>query len=183
MTPRDQLLALLRRDAYRHGKFKLSSGKESDFFIDCKAVMLTAQGHRLVGEVLFDEVSAIAAQQPVHGVAGVALGGLPLASAVSLTSALRGTDFDALYVRKEAKDHGTGRRVEGTSRGGKSVVLLEDVLTTGGSSRTAIEALRGEGFVVSHVVSLVDRAEGAIDALAQLGVSARALFHRRDFVA
>lgn len=185
MGARDELLELLRRDAYREGRFRLASGRESDFFIDCKRVMLTARGHRLLGEVLCDELAASGAT--VHAVAGVALGGCPLASAVSLTSSLRalgpdGTGWNALYVRKEAKDHGTARRVEGASPAGPSVVLLEDVLTTGGSSRTAIEALRAEGFEVSRVLALVDRAEGALDALSSLGVEARALFHRSDFV-
>lgn len=175
---REALLALLRRDAYKEGRFKLASGRESDFFIDCKRVMLTAEGHRLIGAVLCDEVAAL----PVDAVAGVALGGCPLASAVSLTSALRGRGLDALYVRKEAKDHGTGRRVEGSVAPGARVALVEDVLTTGGSSRAAVEALRAEGYVVAHVLALIDRAEGATEALAAAGVAAKALFHRRDFI-
>ena len=179
MSGRDELLALLRRDAYKEGRFRLASGRESDFFIDCKRVMLTAEGHRLIGSVLFDEVAAM---EDVAGVAGVALGGCPLVSAVSLTSALRGKPFDALYVRKEAKDHGTGRRVEGSVPAGAEVVLLEDVLTTGGSSRAAVEALRAEGWRVSRVLALVDREEGAVAALAALGLPARGLFHRADFV-
>ena len=185
MSAREELLALLRRDAYREGRFRLASGKESDFFIDCKRVMLTAEGHRLIGEVLCDEVSALAPAP--HAVAGVALGGCPLASAVSLTSALRhvgpdGRGWNALYVRKEPKDHGTGKRIEGSLSAGSEVVLLEDVLTTGGSSRAAIEALRAEGYVVRRVIALVDRAEGAVSSLAEAGVAASALFHRGDFV-
>ena len=184
---RDELLALPRRDAYREGRFRLASGKESDFFIDCKRVMLTAEGHQRIGAVLCDAVASLAASSPVHAVAGVALGGCPLASAVSLTSALRGVGPDgrgwnALYVRKEPKDHGTAKRVEGFSAAGPAVVLLEDVLTTGGSSLAAITALRAEGFEVSRVIALVDRAEGAIASLAAAGVTATALFHRGDFV-
>lgn len=177
----DALLALLRRDAYREGRFRLASGRESDFFIDCKRVILTAEGHRLVGEVLLDQLSGFEGYT-FDAVAGVALGGCPLASAVSLTSALRGTPRNALYVRKEPKDHGTGARIEGVVPSGAEVALLEDVLTTGGSSRSAIEALRAAGYRVSRVVSLIDRAEGAIDNLAAIGVTATALFHRRDFV-
>ena len=103
-------------------------------------------------------------------------------SAVSLTSALRGRPYDALYVRKEAKDHGTARRVEGSVPTGSTVALLEDVLTTGGSSRTAIEALRAEGWKVDRVLALVDREEGAVAALAAIGVTARGLYRRGDFV-
>ena len=179
MSARDELLALLRRDAYKQGRFTLASGRESDFFIDCKRVMLTAEGHRLIGAVLFEEVAAL---DGVTGVAGVALGGCPLVSAVSLTSALHGRPYDALYVRKEAKDHGTARRVEGSVPTGSTVALLEDVLTTGGSSRTAIEALRAEGWKVDRVLALVDREEGAVAALAAIGVTARGLYRRGDFV-
>lgn len=179
MSARDELFDRLRRDAYREGRFRLASGQESDFFIDCKRVILTAEGHRLTGQVLFD---AVASRAGVTGVAGVALGGCPLVSAVSLTSALQGRPLDGLYVRKEAKDHGTGRRVEGHVPVGTEVVLLEDVLTTGGSARAAVEALRTEGWTVSHVIALVDRDEGAVPALATLGVTARGIFHRRDFV-
>lgn len=177
----EALLAALRRDAWRRGRFRLASGRESDFFIDCKQVILTAEGHRLVGEVLFD---ACAEESP-DGVAGVALGGCSLASAVSLLSAQRlapAAAWDALYVRKEPKDHGTAKRVEGRLRRGSRVVLLEDVLTTGGSSRAAVEALRAGGFTVERVIALIDREEGAIEALASVGVRATALFRREDFV-
>lgn len=178
-----RLLDALRRDAWRRGRFRLASGRESDFFIDCKQVILTAEGHRLVGEALYDAIRA-AGLGGVAGVAGVALGGCSLASAVSLTSALRDGDagLDALYVRKEPKDHGTGKRVEGRLRRGTAVVLVEDVLTTGGSSLAAVLALRAEGFSVDRVFALVDRAEGGVEALAAQGVTAHALLHRRDFV-
>src|SRR5262249_679669 len=138
---RAKLLERLRRDAYRAGTFTLVSGKTSDFFIDCKRVCLTAEGHALVGEGLFEQLSALEAAGrvgPIDGVAGVALGGCPLASAVSLWSQLRSHPLDALYVRKEAKDHGTRALIEGALRPGARVALLEDVLTTGGSSRAAV---------------------------------------------
>lgn len=182
---RSELLALLRRDAWKRGRFRLASGRESDFFIDCKQVVLTATGHRLVGEVLCDAIRDVLGDGHVGAVAGVALGGCPLASAVSLTSSLRGfadgRGWDALYVRKEAKDHGTGKRIEGRrTEGGAApkVVLVEDVATTGGSSLTAIEALRSEGFEVGDVFVLVDREEGAAAAMAAAGVRAHAVFTR-----
>ncbi len=186
---RRDLLALLRSDAWKRGRFRLASGRESDFFIDCKQVALTAIGHRLVGEVLCDVLQTTEEVRGFDAVAGVALGGCSLASSVSLTSALRGyakgRGWDALYVRKEPKDHGTGRRVEGFRRvesGATNlrVVLLEDVLTTGGSSLAAVKALRSEGFLVDRVVALVDRDEGACDALAREGLRAVAVFSRRD---
>ncbi len=182
---RTRLLERLRRDAYRAGTFTLASGKTSDFFIDCKKVMLTAEGHALAGAALADAV--FAAEDAGNGrafdnVAGVALGGCPLASAVALISFQRGRARDALYVRKEAKDHGTKALVEGAAGEGARVALLEDVLTTGGSSRTAIDRLREAGFVVDEVFALVDRREGAVENLAAHGVKVTALFSRSDFV-
>jgi orotate phosphoribosyltransferase len=101
---------------------------------------------------------------------------------VALTAALRGLGWDALYVRKEPKDHGTARRVEGRVGGARRVVLVEDVITTGGSSLAAVGALRDEGFTVLGVLALVDREEGGMDALGAAGVPATALFSRGDFL-
>lgn len=179
---RERLLELLRRDAFRAGRFTLASGKESDFFIDCKRVILTAEGHRLVGEVFFDALTAPEAFGDFEAVAGVALGGCPLASAVSLTSSLRNAPRNALYVRKEPKSHGTASRIEGSVPTGARVALLEDVLTTGGSSLAAVEALKAAGYMVTGVLALVDRAEGGVENLAAAGVRSRAVFHRRDFI-
>jgi orotate phosphoribosyltransferase len=178
---RQELLALLRRLSFRHGKFVLASGKESDFFIDCKQTVLSARGHLLAGTVLF---AALDRLPPCRAVAGVALGGCPLASAVSLVSELRGRPLPALYVRKEAKDHGTKRLVEGelAAEAATPVVLLEDVITTGGSTLKAVAALEAAGAKVVGVVVLVDRREGggeALDAAALPWVSA---FRRQDFI-
>jgi orotate phosphoribosyltransferase len=181
---RARLLERLRTDAYREGTFTLASGRTSDFFIDCKQVMLSGEGHALCGAALLERVEAAeaAGRGPFDLVAGVALGGCPLASAVSLTAHLAGRRLDALYVRKEGKSHGTRSMIEGRAREGARVVLLEDVMTTGGSSRAAIDQLRAAGLMVELVVALVDRGEGAREALASIGVGADALFAREDFV-
>jgi orotate phosphoribosyltransferase len=182
---RQRLLDLLRADAWRRGTFRLASGRESDFFIDCKQVILTAEGHRLCGEVLGGVIREAGLDDVTDAVAGVALGGCPLASAVSLTSALgAGRRWDALYVRKEPKDHGTAQRIEGRVSLAASlrVVLLEDVLTTGGSSRVAVEALRADGHTVAAVVALVDRREGGREALEALGLRVLPVFSRADFL-
>jgi orotate phosphoribosyltransferase len=176
---RPELLELLRRLSYREGRVVLASGKESDFFIDCKQTVLTARGHQLVAELILDGTRHL---HDVHAVAGVALGGCPLASAVSLMSMLRGRPMDALYVRKEAKDHGSRRLIEGPVRSGMRVILLEDVITTGGSTLHAIEVLRGAGVEVVAVAVLVDRLEGGVEAVRAAGVEVVTLYTRHDFI-
>jgi len=180
---RARLLELLKTLSYRRGKVTLASGKESDFFVDCKQTVLTAEGHSLVGEAMFDALSVTPSGSPiVDAVAGVELGGCPLASAVSLVSFRRGAPLDAVYVRKEVKDHGSRRSFEGGTRlaPGARVAILEDVITTGGSTLKALAKLREAGFTVENVVVLVDRLEGGREALEREGLTVRAIYTRTD---
>jgi orotate phosphoribosyltransferase len=183
-TAREQLVELLRRRSFEKRRVTLASGKESDFFIDCKQAILTAEGHALTGALMFEALDLL---PECDAVAGVELGGCPLASAVSLTSFVRGRPLDALYVRKEAKDHGTKKLVEGDksiSHGtpGTRVALLEDVVTTGGSSLKAVEKLRAAGATVVGIVALVDRLEGGAEAIREAGIPLVAICTRRDFM-
>jgi orotate phosphoribosyltransferase len=179
----ERLCALLRERSFAKKRVVLASGKESDFFIDCKQTVLTAEGHVLVGELMLDALADLPA---CDAVAGVELGGCPLASAVALTSHLRdpSTAKDAVYVRKDAKDHGSKRVLEGDTRlaPGASLVILEDVTTTGGSTLKAVEKLRAAGYRVEGVVALVDRLEGGRDAIEAAGLPFIALYTRRDFL-
>lgn len=177
----ERLLALLKLRSFAKKKVVLASGKESDFFIDCKQTVLLAEGHALVGELLFDllrEFPRLAA------VAGVELGGCPLASAVSLRSFQRDAPLDAIYVRKDAKDHGSKRDLEGNVHlaPNSRVILVEDVITTGGSTLKATEKLRAAGYEVVGVVALVDRKEGGRENLEAAGLEVRALYTRDDFM-
>jgi len=178
---RARLLDLLRERAFERKRVVLASGKESDFFIDCKQAVLTAEGHVLVGETMLASLQQLA---PVEAVAGVELGGCPLASAVALTSFGRGKPLDAIYVRKDAKEHGSRRVLEGNTRipQGARVALLEDVVTTGGSTLKAAAKLRDAGYVVAGVVALVDRLEGGREAIEAAGLALHALFTRADFM-
>jgi len=180
-SARDRLLELLRERSFERKRVVLASGKESDFFIDCKQAVLTAQGHALVGEVMLD---ALAALPVCAAVAGVELGGCPLASAVALTSFQRGAPLDAIYVRKDAKDHGSRRLLEGNTRlpAGAPVVLLEDVVTTGGSTLKAAAKLREAGYATPGVVALVDRLEGGREAIEAGGLALVSVFTRHDFI-
>ncbi len=188
MTDRTRLLELLRTLSFSRRKVILTSGRESDFFIDCKQAVLTAEGHALVGTVMLDAVEAL--KIDCVAVAGVALGGCSLASSVSLISEQRRAKgnrtraLDAIYVRKEAKGHGSQRLIEGGSHlpPESSVVILEDTTTTGGSTCKAIANIRNAGFRVHGVVTLVDRLEGARAAIEAEDVAFSAIFTRRDFM-
>jgi orotate phosphoribosyltransferase len=172
----------MRELSFERRKVILASGKESDFYVDCKRTALTAEGHVLVGRLLFDRIRQV--KPLVRGAGGLTLGADPLASAVAYTSFLAGEPVDAFIVRKEPKGHGTGQWVEGrkTIPDGSRVSVLEDVITTGGSAIKAIERCRAEGLVVAGCFALVDRMEGGREAIEALGVPVDALFTRRDFL-
>ncbi len=203
--PRDRarLLELLRQLSFERRRVVLASGRESDFYIDCKRTALTAEGHVLIGRCLLDLVRRL--PTPVRAVGGLTLGADPLASAIALTSFLehergRAQDapereeggagrqppeaVDAFVVRKEPKGHGTGQWIEGrrTIPDGSRVAVLEDVVTTGGSALKAIERCRAERLEVTACLALVDREEGGREAIEAAGVPLDALFSRRDFL-
>lgn len=178
---RARLIEMLTERSFERRKVTLASGKESDFFVDCKQTILTAEGHAVVGRLMFE---ALAQLGPVDAVGGVELGGCPLASAVSLISFQENKPLPALYVRKERKDHGTTKRIEGDKalRPGLRVALLEDVVTTGGSSLKALEVLREAGCEVAGIVAIVDRLEGGAEAIERAGVKLVRLTTKRDFI-
>jgi orotate phosphoribosyltransferase len=176
------LLELLTQLSFERRAVTLASGKSSDFYIDCKRTALTAEGHFLIGRLL---LAAVRQHAPdARAVGGLTLGADPLASAVSTMSHLAGEPLDAFIVRKEPKGHGTGQWVEKPAAltSGTPVAILEDVVTTGGSTLKAIERARAEGFRVCGAFSLVDRLEGGREALEVAGERLFSLFTRRDFM-
>jgi len=179
---RARLLELLRTLSFERRKVVLASGRESDFYVDCKRTALTAEGHVLVGRCMFEKVRRI--QPLVRGVGGLTLGADPIASAIALTSFLEGQAVDAFVVRKEPKGHGTGQWIEGrkTIPDGSRVVVIEDVITTGGSALKAVERCRVESLVPVACLALVDRREGGREAIEASGVPVDALFAREDFL-
>lgn len=169
---RQELLQRLARLAYRHGSFTLASGRSSDHYVNCKPVSLSGVGLALLGSLMLAQVEAEAA-----AVAGLTLGADPLVSAVALRAALEGRDLAALIVRKQAKGHGTGAWLEGPLPApGSRITVLEDVVTTGGSSLQAVHQLREAGYTVERVVTIVDRQEGGLEAMTAAGLELRSLF-------
>ena len=180
-TKRARLIDLLRELSFERRRVILASGRESDFFIDCKQTILTAEGHALVGELMFQALDDL---PTCDAVGGVELGGCPLASAVSLVSFQKGRPLTGFYVRKARKDHGTAKLVEGDKslKPGSRIVLLEDVVTTGGSSLKAVETLKAAGAVVVGIIALVDRLEGGADTIRAAGLPLLTLSTRADFM-
>ena len=169
---RDELLELLKKDAYRKGEYTLSSGKKSEHYVNCKPVTLSGRGLTLASLLMLKEVKT-------SYVAGLTLGADPLASGVSLVSALDSRLVNGLIVRKEAKGHGTQAWIEGLlPPEGTVITVLEDVITTGGSAIKAVEKLRDAGYVVNTVVSIVDRQEDdeANAAMKLSGLELKSLF-------
>ena len=178
---RARLLALLIERSYAKKKIILSSGRESDFYVDCKKTVLTAEGHWLVGRLLFERIRR--STPDAVGIGGLTLGADPLASAVSLVSHLADHALYAFLIRKEAKGHGTGQWIEGlTSLAvGAHVAIVEDVITSGASTIKAIERARAEKLIPVGAFGLVDRQEGGREAISALGVPVFSIFTRGDF--
>jgi orotate phosphoribosyltransferase len=187
-TDRERLLALLRTLSFERRKVVLASGKESDFYVDCKRTSLTAEGHVLIGRLLWERVKTLV--PGVRAVGGLTLGADPIASAIAMASWLEletqgaGDTVDSFVVRKEPKGHGTGQWIEGrkTIPDGSRVAVIEDVVTTGGSALKAIERCRVEKLEPVVCLALVDRQEGGREAIEAAGVPLQALFTREDFL-
>lgn len=154
---RDQLLALLAINSFRLGDFTLSSGLKSDYYIDCRTTTLHARGAELTGHVFYDLIREQGWRPQTIG--GLTMGADPIVVAVAVISSQAGTPIHGFLVRKSEKAHGMGRRVEGFQEKGASVVIVDDVCTTGGSTIQAIEAAREFGFQIAGAVCLVERLE------------------------
>jgi len=176
---RQLLLELLATRAYRHGNFTMASGRTSSHYVNCKPVSLSGLGLALLSAQMLDMVEPNAV-----AVAGLTLGADPLVSGVAQAAALAGQALDALIVRKEAKGHGTGAWLEGPlPEPGSRITVLEDVVTTGGSSLKAVKQLREAGYVVERVVTIVDRQEGGLAAMQEAGLELRSLFQLDEVAA
>lgn len=186
-TARAKLLEMMAERAFERREVTLASGRKSNFYFDSKQVTLDAVGHVYVGRLVHDAVAQFESRTSttIAGVGGLTLGADPIASAASLVSALVDHPKPAFIVRKEAKGHGTQSFLEGMRNipDGSPVAIVEDVVTTGGSSAKAIERVRAAGYQVPLVVALVDRLEGGRENLEAMDVELVTLFDRKDFMA
>ena len=180
-APRDQLIALVRDLAVVHGRVTLSSGREADYYVDLRRATLHHRAAPLIGHLLLDllEENGLGTAE-IDAVGGLTLGADPVATALLHAAASRGQDLDAFVVRKEAKAHGMQRRIEGPDVAGRRVVVVEDTSTTGGSPRTAVEAVREAGGEVVGVATIVDRGTGAREVVEGLGVPYLSLLDLTD---
>jgi len=176
---RRELLDLILEVSFRREKVTLSSGQESDFYLDLRQTLMRPRGVRLAGELVLERLRAGA---PVDSVGGMAVGAVPLVTAVLAAAAASDATAPLLgfFVRKEKKGHGLGRQIEGGFAAGQTVALVEDTVTTGSSTLQALDLVEAAGGKVARVVCLVDRGEGAAQAFADRGVTLEALFERRD---
>ncbi|MFL0410363.1 orotate phosphoribosyltransferase [Microbacterium paludicola] len=174
---RQALIRLIQDEAVFHGDFTLSSGKKATYYVDMRKLTLDHRAAPAIGRIMLDLIADI---PDVVAVGGLTLGADPIANAIMHESARTERPLDAFVVRKEPKDHGRGRQVEGADVKGKRVVVVEDTSTTGQSALKAVEALRREGAEVVAVAVIVDRSTGAQAAIEAEGLEWRAAIGLAD---
>lgn len=177
MYDRDALAALIKDKALKFGEFTLASGKTASYYLDCRQVTLDALGAKLIGEGMLEQIGD--PLPPLVG--GMAIGADPITAAILTIAGSRGRSLRGVMVRKEPKGHGRGKQVEGPYEAGEELVIVEDVVTTGGSSLKAIELCEAEGLKVSRVLAIIDRLEGGREAFAERGYQLTTLFTVEDF--
>jgi orotate phosphoribosyltransferase len=173
VSDRERLIALLVERSFRVGDFVLASGAQSRYYVDCRTTTTHAEGQAVIGRLGLAALREAGLRPDAVG--GLTMGADPVAYAIAHASWLAGDPVNAFTVRKEPKAHGTGKRVEGCFSAGQQVVIVEDVITTGGSALKAIEAVQAEGGTVVAVLALVDREEGGREKIESAGYPVHAL--------
>lgn len=184
---REQLLELLVRHSFQYSAdpiFTLASGRKSQYYINCKKTTFMPEAMPLLGRLFFERIRAAdqRERQRTEAVGGLTLGADPIAYAIAFHSALEGAPIHAFSVRKEPKGHGALKWVEGFEREGARVAIIEDVITTGGSTLKAIEGALHAGFKIAMVLALVDRQEGSREELKKKGYDLGAIYTTEDFL-
>ena len=181
---KEQLRALLQEKSVCHGNFTLASGAKSDFYLDARVTTLDPRGACLIGELGWQLVKETASKlgRRVNAIGGLTLGADPVALSIGMAAQLEdpSTPLQVFTVRKSAKEHGRLKRIEGNFSAGDSVVVVDDVITTGGSTIQAIDAIEEAGGHIAFVVVLVDREEGGREAIERRGHTVVPIFTRSD---
>jgi orotate phosphoribosyltransferase len=182
MTERERLKKIIIELSYEKRNVVLASGRASDFYFDGKQTTLHPEGGYLTGKLFFESIKDV---EGVEGVGGLTLGADPIATATSVVSFLEGKPIPGFIIRKEPKGHGTGAWLEGRKnlKPGARVVIVEDVVTSGGSSIKAIKRAEDEGLVVLGVVTLVDREEGGRENIEKEGYWMKSIFTKAEILA
>lgn len=176
-----ELIEIICQKSFKYSKepvFKLASGKMSRFYVNCKPTVLNPRGMFLVGHLVFEQVEG----RGLSGVGGMTFGADPISVAVAFVSELKSKPLKAFSIRKDRKDHGIIKWIEGDMRKGEKVAILEDVVTTGGSTIKAIERALEEGLEVVKVVTLIDRQEGGAENIMKLVPDFSAIITRDELV-
>jgi orotate phosphoribosyltransferase len=176
---RRRLLELILAVSFEKRAVTLSSGRPSDFYLDLRTTTLRPLGQKLVGELLLAQLMA---GPRVEAIGGMVVAAVPVVTAVLAAAAHHdpGTQLLGFFVRKEAKKHGLGKQIEGAFTAGQSIALVEDTMTTGGSTLEALDVVSAAGGKVTRVLCIIDRGEGAAEAFAARGLTLEALFTRKD---
>ncbi len=182
---RENLQEIIKTKSFSTGApITLASGKTSTHYFNMKPSMLDPEGSFLIASMMLDVIETFG--QKFDFLGGLELGAVPIASAIAPVSHLRSTPINTFLIRKKPKDHGTESLIEGLQKGetlkGKNIIIVEDVTTTGGSALKAIKAVRGDGAIVDHVITIVDREEGAEETFAAEGLKLSSLFKKSDFI-
>ncbi len=171
---KEKLLALLKKEAFKKGKFVLSSGKESDFYLDGRIITMTPEGAFLIASIILEMIK----DEAIDGFGGPTLGADPIVGAVACLSHIQAKPVKTFIVRKAVKAHGTQRQIEGPALApGSRVILVDDVATTGKSLIEAKQVLDGLGLIAERAIVIVDRNEGAGENLAKAGLRLEAIFN------
>lgn len=177
MYDRQALLDLISAEALQRGDFTLASGKKANYYLDCRTITLHPQGANLVAQGMLD---AIGDDLPV-AVGGMAIGADPITASIVTIAGQRNLPLKGFMVRKEAKGHGTGKQVEGPVEPGDEVIIVEDVITSGGSAIKAVDAAHEFGLKVRRVIAIIDRLAGGKEAFAAKGLELTTLCTVKDF--
>lgn len=177
MYDKPRLLALFQQRALKFGDFVLASGRKASYYLDGKQITLHSEGLRLVAQGLLELLGDV----EFDGIGGMSIGADPIIGAVLAVAAEQGRELTGFLVRKEAKGHGTGKFIEGPVQPGTRVVVVDDVVTTGGSSLQAVDRVTEFGCQVVQVVGIVDRMEGGAANFAARNLPFRSLLNITDF--